>query len=121
MPVSCDIPPAATAATRSASPTTTKGTIHSQGLRYVMISKIATTRTVASSRLVLAPSKTLAMSAEKPAGPVTCACRPRGRSARTIVRISATLSAVASTSLLAASGTVTNATVPSFEITGGGT
>ena len=68
------------------------GISHSTGLRYVRISNSATTRAVVPSNRKLAPSKTLARSALMPAGPVTWAVSPVGRSSPSTFRISATFS-----------------------------
>ncbi len=65
------------------------------------------------------PSNALLASAEKPAGPVTCAATPSGKPAAAIVRSSSTASISSSSSPPAAIGTVTITPVPSSEGTGG--
>lgn len=58
------------AATRSANPTTSSGTSHSTGERYVAISSSATTAVVTASKVMFAPLNALAMSAPKAGPPV---------------------------------------------------
>ena len=86
-----------------------------------MMSRIATTMTVVSNSVTLAPSNTAAMSTSNPSGPVSRAVSPPGRSSDAEARSSAARSACVSRFASIWSGTVTNATVPSSEMAGGGT
>ena len=55
----------------AATPTAVSGTSHSSGLRYVRISRSATTRAVASNNFASTASKTSSMSVPIADGPVT--------------------------------------------------
>ncbi len=103
----------------SAVPMTTSGTSHSQGLRYVMSRRTATTMTVVSSSVKSAPSNTAAMSTSKPSGPVRYVRTP-SRPSEARVRISAARSLCAETSASGARGTTSSATVPSSDTWAGG-
>ena len=79
-----------------------------------MSSSSATIEAVAMSRVVSAPSKTFVRSVMIAGPPVTWACRPSGRSAAAVVRISVTFGPTLASSLVS-TGTATTATVPSSE------
>src|SRR5450759_2943317 len=83
---------AADEATWSASPTIVRGMSQRTGLRYVTMRRIATTSAVVPRSRKLAPSNTFARSALMPAGPVTWAATPTGRTTSSTLRISVTAS-----------------------------
>ncbi len=70
-------------------------------------------------RVELIPSNAALASAEKPAGPVTFAVRPAGRSSPAISRMLSTASISTCSSPPATIGTVSSAAMPSSEYVGG--
>ena len=101
-----------------ASPTTTSGSSHSTGLRYVSSSTTVTTTTVAISRVDSTPSNADSRSAEAPAGPVTSTSNPGGAPGCTTSRNASTFAVSVSSS--SGSGTTSSIASPSGAGVGGG-